>query len=1276
MPKIIKFLKTDAHWPWIRVILPLLATAALLVGLGVISMDVLSSVRAYVGGEGLYSKAQKDAVLFLSQYAKSHDESDYQKYLQAIAVPLGDHRARVALDRPEPDLAAARQGFRAAQNHPDDIAGMIRLFRNFRNVSFMNEVIGIWADADVYIEKLRNEGQRLHAGIASGQPDEAAIRSSIARIKLLNSGLNPMEVAFSSKLGDASRKTQDLLLWATLAIGTALMGIGSVISRSMLKKKEGVENALRISEERLNLAMRGNSDGLWDWNILEKSIYYSPRLMELMELSGSEAVYPEQHFSNFVHPEDVLVMRARLENYLRDNSIYDAEFRIITPSGKQLWVRSRAQAAYDAAGMPVRMAGSFTDITERKQAALDLTRSNRALQMLSRCNEAVMRAENEAELLDQVCHLAVDIGGYRLAWVAYAQEDEARSIAPAAQAGNPEDLALLNALRLSWSAEDAAGLGPVGRTIRGGAPVLFDDILPDPAALRSTYVALPGRCSGICLPLRDKGLPFGLLALYSSDALKVSAEETKLLQELADDLAFGISNIRAQNEQRRVQSAVLKIAAAVSASTGTAFFQQLVHNMAEALGASAGFVSRRVPGAPGTMRTIAGVINGRVADSLEYVILGCPCESLMAAEQFIVPEKLGQQFQLPAALMALDAQAYVGRRLDNSAGQAVGSVFVLFQEALKKPDFITSTLQIFAARAAAEMERQETDARIHDQASLLDKAQDAIIVRGMDQRVQFWNKSAERLYGWTQDEVLGRSTTDLLSDPADSFIEATNAVLDLGEWSGEIPKRRKDGSTLAVESRWTLVRDDAGVPQAILAIDTDITQRKAAELEILQLAFYDPLTQLPNRRLLMDRLQQALVTNARSRNTGALLFIDLDNFKTINDTLGHDRGDQLLQQVALRLAASVRVSDTVARLGGDEFVVMLLDLCEERHEEAAVQAMMVAEKILAALSQPYDVAGHKHHSTSSIGITLFNHQQDTVGELLKRADLAMYQAKGAGRNTIRFFDPEMQAVLSTRAALEADLRLALARGEFLLHYQPQVDAGASMTGVEALLRWQHPRRGMVAPADFIPLAEDTGLILPIGLWVLETACAQLAAWAARAQTRHLMMAVNVSVRQFRHPEFVAQVMAVLAASGADPFRLKLEITESLMVNDMEATIAKMTALKEVGVRFSLDDFGTGYSSLAYLKRLPLDQLKIDQSFVKDVLSDPNDAAIARTIVALAQSLGLDVIAEGVETEAQREFLAHHGCRAYQGYLFSRPLRIDKLEQFMRESVRSGRQRLA
>ena len=443
-------------------------------------------------------------------------------------------------------------------------------------------------------------------------------------------------------------------------------------------------------------------------------------------------------------------------------------------------------------------------------------------------------------------------------------------------------------------------------------------------------------------------------------------------------------------------------------------------------------------------------------------------------------------------------------------------------------------------------------------------------------------------------------------------------------------------------------------------IGRDITEYKRNEDESRRLAFYDALTGLPNRRLLLDRLSQALVTTARNLRQAALLFIDLDNFKDLNDTMGHDLGDRLLEKVANRLVTCVRQGDTVARFGGDEFVVML----EELHPDlgsAITQVQTVGEKILAAFKQPFDLSGKEHYSTSSIGIAVFSGQQQSMDEVLKRADLAMYQAKAAGRNTLRFFDPALQAAVAERVALEADLRYGLEHGQLLLFYQPIVDEKGSVTSVEALSRWAHPLRGMVAPANFIPMAEQTGLILPLGRWVLQTACNQLVEWSGDPTTQEVSIAVNVSAREFRQPEFATQVIETLRKTGANPKRLQLELTESLLLSDVQDAVRKMEQLKALGVRFSLDDFGTGYSSLSYLKRLPLDQLKIDQSFVRDLLTDPNDAAIARTVVALAQSLGLSVVAEGVETEGQRDFLLASGCKAFQGYLFGQPVPVHELD---------------
>ena len=534
-----------------------------------------------------------------------------------------------------------------------------------------------------------------------------------------------------------------------------------------------------------------------------------------------------------------------------------------------------------------------------------------------------------------------------------------------------------------------------------------------------------------------------------------------------------------------------------------------------------------------------------------------------------------------------------------------------------------------------------------------------------DQRIVFVNDAFERLTGYSRAEVLGQ-TPRLLQGAGThrQELDRISQALKLSQpVRAELVNYKKNGEAFWIELDIVPVEHSSRGMTHWVSVARDITERKAAVDEIEHLAFYDTLTQLPNRKLLMDRLERALNRSENSASLGALMFIDLDQFKVLNDTLGHAKGDLLLQKVALRLASCVRLSDTVARLGGDEFVVMLEELGEDT-EAATDYAKTSAEKILASLSEPYELAGYQHHGTCSVGIACFTGQGQSVGDLLKQADLAMYQAKAAGRNMLCFFDPDMQAAATANAALSSDLRRGLHEGEFLLYYQPQVGHDNRMFAAEALIRWQHPQRGLVKPTDFIAQAEESGLILVLGKWVLQAACAQLAIWAKRLETAHLRLAVNVSVRQFRHPEFVELVMQIIQETGIEANRLKLELTESLLATDIEVTIAKMGMLKDLGVTLSIDDFGMGYSALSYLKRLPLDQLKIDRNFVKDILTDPNDAAIARTIIGLAQSLGLGVIAEGVENEDQRAVLARFGCESYQGYLFCGALPIDELEIFM------------
>jgi diguanylate cyclase (GGDEF)-like protein/PAS domain S-box-containing protein len=538
------------------------------------------------------------------------------------------------------------------------------------------------------------------------------------------------------------------------------------------------------------------------------------------------------------------------------------------------------------------------------------------------------------------------------------------------------------------------------------------------------------------------------------------------------------------------------------------------------------------------------------------------------------------------------------------------------------------------------------------------------ITRLSDGKIIDVNNTFLDVMGYKLEEVVGRTSLELniWADPKDrqNMVEVTrqcssfrDSTVQFRKGSGEIFWVLQSASVIEIQG-----------DSCLLGVFRDISGVKAAENEIRDLAFYDPLTHLPNRRLLMDRLRQTLVAGTRSNRNKALLLVGLDNFKTLNDALGHQTGDLLLQEVVRRLISCVRETDTVARLGGDEFVMILEDL-SETPEDAAALSKTVGEKILAAIGKPFLLDGHNCLSTSSIGITVFGNGRESAQQVLQQADIAMHQAKAAGRNTICFFAPALQTAVNTRAQLEDDIRQAIETRQFELYYQPQVERG-HLIGAEALLRWNHPTRGLLAPAEFIALAESTGLILPLGDWVLETACQQIAAWANHKETAEISVAVNISGLQLRQPDFVEAVLAVLDRTGANPHNLDLELIESMLVENVEDVVGKMTKLKSHGVRFSVDDFGTGYSSLAYLKRLPLDQLKIDRSFVRDILIDGCSGTIAQTIISLGRAMGLSVIAEGVETEEQRDFLARLGCKAFQGYLCSRPL---PLENFMLLALR-------
>ena len=573
---------------------------------------------------------------------------------------------------------------------------------------------------------------------------------------------------------------------------------------------------------------------------------------------------------------------------------------------------------------------------------------------------------------------------------------------------------------------------------------------------------------------------------------------------------------------------------------------------------------------------------------------------------------------------------------------------------------------VWLSRDITERVNTELERRI---AAIAFESQQGMLITDAQNRILRVNRAFTRISGYNPAEAIGQTTALLASGKHGPEFYRTmwSSIETTSVWEGEIWNRRKSGEIFPEWLTISAVHNALGKVTHYVAAFTDITDRKAAEERIHNLAFYDPLTNLPNRRLLLDRLHQAMAASRRGNQLGALMFIDLDNFKNINDLHGHQTGDQVLRIAAERLHAEVRASDTVARLGGDEFVVMLENLGDDPLR-AAGQAEHIGMKLLDSLDRPYRLADLALYSSASIGVVLFGAEASSSDELMKRADMSMYEAKISGKNTLRFFDPRMQLAVQDRLRLEEEIRLGLKNGEFILNFQPQLEQTEGIVGAEALVRWQHPLRGLLTPAAFIAQAEHAGLIHTLDQQVLAQACAQLARWAETPEFAHLSLSVNLSAHLLYQDNFVEKVLELLERSGADPARLKLELTETLLLDNMPEAIARMTRLKKHGIRFAIDDFGTGYSSMSYLQQLPLDQLKIDQTFIRRLPEDSSSLTIVRAICALATGLNLEVIAEGVESEPQRAMLFANGCHHYQGYLFGRPLSADAFEELVRSAA--------
>jgi diguanylate cyclase (GGDEF)-like protein/PAS domain S-box-containing protein len=564
---------------------------------------------------------------------------------------------------------------------------------------------------------------------------------------------------------------------------------------------------------------------------------------------------------------------------------------------------------------------------------------------------------------------------------------------------------------------------------------------------------------------------------------------------------------------------------------------------------------------------------------------------------------------------------------------------------------------LLAQNAALSLENKELGIT----ASIFN-SQEGMLIADANLSIVKVNQSFTEITGYRSDEVLGEKPNILSSGRHDKafYKHMWQCLNNQGKWEGKIWNRRKNGDVYTQYLSIAVVYDVLGNVANYVATMTDITKGRAAKEKIANLAYYDPLTQLPNRRLFLDRLSQEIESTSRDESRAALLFIDLDRFKNLNDTLGHHLGDLLLEQLATRLVSCVRKKDLVARLGGDEFFILLTNL-NGSEIECAARAKAFADKVMASLDTPFLLDEQPYTITASIGLTVLSENLTSIDMVLKQADIAMYQAKANGRNAVCFFEKRMQDDITQYVKLERELITAIELAQFELFYQVQVDDKQKPIGAEALIRWNHPELGLVAPGYFIELAEETGMIVPIGQWVLEAACKQLKAWEAIPQMRGLTLAVNISSKQFHQDDFVSHVKYIVKKQGIHPALLKLELTETAFTNNIESLISSMNALKDVGIQLELDDFGTGYSSLQYLKRLPLEQLKIDQSFVREIEYNENDKQIVRTIISMAHNLQLKVIAEGVETENQKQILLDSGCQRFQGYLFGRPLPVDQFE---------------
>ncbi|PKM12126.1 MAG: hypothetical protein CVV13_06470 [Gammaproteobacteria bacterium HGW-Gammaproteobacteria-3] len=890
----------------------------------------------------------------------------------------------------------------------------------------------------------------------------------------------------------------------------------------------------------------------------------------------------------------------------------------------QVSVKGADEAAALAADFN-KMLHALTDTEQQRKLITDVYAA------WTQCAEAMVRIEDEQALLRKICRIVAKRLALKLVWIGMTDADG--WVRPVAM--SPEPSAYLSRIKVSIKADLEEGQGPIGRAVREVRPVIFHDFSNNQVSKAWHEAAQAEKIkSAGAFPLARNGQVIGTIVIYSGEEKYFHQELISLMHGLANDISFALDNFDLLRRQKIAEEKIRLDACVFDNSQ-----EGVVITNADF--------------------TIVSVNRGfnRITGFTEGQVLGCRADILVAQEHLL-------RYR-PAWKMIKAQGLWQGEiKCRRNHGEHYPA-WVSITRDVNDQGIVMHYIAVFSDISA----KKQTEEALKIAAIAFD-TEEGIMVTDADNIILRVNRAFTRLTGYSAEEAIGQKPSLLKSGRQSGafYQQMWQALLQQGHWQGEIWNRRKNGEVYPEWLTMSVIRNQNNDISNYVGIFSDITQRKEAEERIRQLAFYDPLTALPNRRLLLERLATALAASQRSRHNGAIMFLDLDHFKALNDTQGHDWGDQLLIEVAQRLQHCVRETDTVARLGGDEFVVML-EALESNQAAAAIEAQAVAEKIQAALARPYRLklvqqgVGRSitYYVSASIGFILF--QGHTVGadELLKAADMAMYQAKHAGRDTIRAYDPALQRALQQRVALALDLRLALKNQQLHPYYQIQVDATGQAVGAELLLRWLHPERGFVAPTDFIPLAEEGELIHQIGYWLLLQGCRTLAHWADKPETRALTLSINVSAKQFYRLDIVDQVRAALRKTGVNPARLKLEITESLILHNVQEVMSLMREISALGVSFSMDDFGTGYSSLAYLQQLPLKEIKIDRSFIHDLSANTQNAAIVRTLLSLGQTLDLAVVAEGVETKEQFDYLTEHGCGIFQGYRFGKPVPLAVFE---------------